>query len=55
MCVKNKAFKKISRNVNYLFVIGITMHEVRSSMAPRSVRIGVRSRKLSNIDQSLDG
>jgi hypothetical protein len=27
----------------------------RSSMALRSVRYGVRSRKLSNIGQSLDG
>jgi hypothetical protein len=29
--------------------------ETRSSMAPRSVRFGVQSRKLSNVRQSLDG
>jgi hypothetical protein len=28
---------------------------MRSSMAPRSVRFGVRSQKLSNVGQSLDG
>jgi hypothetical protein len=32
-----------------------TLGLMRSSMAPRSVRIGMRSRKLSNVSQSLDG
>jgi hypothetical protein len=31
------------------------MIQLRSSMAPRSVCFGVRSRKLSNVGQSLDG
>jgi hypothetical protein len=31
------------------------IHIVRSSMASRSVGFGVRSRKLSNVGQSLDG
>jgi hypothetical protein len=31
------------------------IHKHSSSMAPRSVRFGVRSRKLSNIGQSWDG
>jgi hypothetical protein len=30
------------------------VYYVRSSMAPRSVRFGVRSRKLNNVGQSLD-
>jgi hypothetical protein len=34
--------------------LSIVMWKMRSSMAPRSVRFSVRSRKLSNVGQSLD-
>jgi hypothetical protein len=33
----------------------ILKHILRGAMAPQSVRFGVRSRKLSNVGQSLDG
>jgi hypothetical protein len=48
---KDELLCPYGENANIHTCIRIT----RSTMAPRSVHIGVRSRKLSNVGQSLDG
>jgi hypothetical protein len=49
LIVRWVGLNKCVLTINYLHKL------VRSSMALRSVRFGVRSRKLSNVGQSLNG
>jgi hypothetical protein len=59
LCVNTRGVDETPRvlnttiNIGYIFYILDTY--LRSLMAPRSVRFGVRSRKLSNIGRSLNG
>jgi hypothetical protein len=47
--------RNVCLHVMYMSILFFFKLRSRSSLAPRSVRFGVLSRKLSNVGESLDG